>query len=139
MSSLASMVQAFRTHGRKITPQRRLIFQALAVGQRHPTAEQIYQEVAAVLGDTSRTTVYNTLHELVALGELQEIDLGDGRTRYDSDPTPHHHLHCLRCHTLIDLHEQFAGLDVAPEARAGFTIVARRVIFDGYCPACQDQ
>lgn len=137
MSSLASMIEAFRAHGRKITPQRRLIFQALTAGRRHLTAEQIYQEVAAILGDTSRTTVYHTLHELVAFGQLQEIDLGDGKTHYDADPTPHHHLHCLRCHALIDLHEQFAELEVAPEARAGFTIVAPRVIFDGYCPACQ--
>ena len=61
------LVEQFRREGRKITPQRRAIFRALIHGDSHPTAEEVYQRVLSVMPDISRATVYNTLHELVAM------------------------------------------------------------------------
>jgi len=49
-------------------------------------AEEVYRRVLAVLPDTSRTTVYNTLRELVELEELLEVEAtNDGGTRYDTN------------------------------------------------------
>ena len=137
MQSVVSTVEMFRRKGFKITPQRRAVFQALLCSHGHPTVEEVYQNVVSEQPDISRTTVYNTMHELVALGELVEMDQGEGKTRYDVDIRPHHHLHCIACHTLVDIHQEFEGLDLAPEDAAGFAILARRVSFDGYCPRCQ--
>jgi Fe2+ or Zn2+ uptake regulation protein len=137
MRSVPTMVELFRQAGLKITPQRRVIFQALADGHNHPTAEEVYQQVVSGLPDTSRTTVYNTLHELVDLGALAEINLGDGKTRYDVKTEPHHHLHCLRCHSLVDVQRSFAGLELPPEERRGYRILRSRVTFDGYCASCK--
>ncbi|MFC2031337.1 Fur family transcriptional regulator [Chloroflexota bacterium] len=137
MQSVASTVEIFRRKGSKITPQRRAVFRALLGTHGHPTVEEVYRIVVSDQPDISRTTVYNTMHELVALGELVEMDYGEGKTRYDVDIRPHHHLHCITCHALVDIHQDFAGLELAPEEAAGFSIVARRVSFDGYCPRCQ--
>ena len=130
-------MESFRQKGLKITPQRRFIFQALTRGCNHPSAEEIYQHVASALPDTSRTTVYNTLRELVGLGEVAELDLGDGKTRYDTDTNLHQHLHCVSCHALVDIHRNFEGLELLPEEEAGYRVVGWRVTFDGYCPDCQ--
>ncbi len=137
MQSVASTVEVFRRKGFKITPQRRAVFRALLDSHGHPTVEEVYQSVVSEQPDISRTTVYNTIHELVALGELVEIHQGEGKTRYDVDVRPHHHLHCLACHMLVDIHQDLYGLDLAPEDTAGFSIVALRVTFDGYCSHCQ--
>lgn len=138
MRSVAELIDLFRQAGYKITPQRRAIFDILSEGEGHPTAEEVYQRVLAVLPDTSRTTVYNTLRELVELGELIEVEeMNDGGTRYDTNTGQHHHLLCLNCHTLSDISRDFEGLELAAEEAGGYRIVRRQVIFYGYCPACQ--
>ena len=140
LQSIEALVEQFRREGRKITPQRRVIFEALIRDDSHPTAEEIYQRVWSVMPDISRTTVYNTLHELVAVGALAEVaDLSDGGTRYDTSTSHHHHLFCLGCHTLVDIDGDFQRIELPPNETAGFRIVRRQVTFYGYCPNCQDK
>ena len=138
--SVEALVEQFRREGRKITPQRRVIFETLIRDDSHPTAEEIYQRVSSVMPDISRTTVYNTLHELVAVGALMEVeDLSEGGTRYDTSTSKHHHLFCLGCHTLVDIDRDFQGLELPPNETAGYRIVRRQVTFYGYCPNCQEE
>jgi Fe2+ or Zn2+ uptake regulation protein len=134
---VTTLVETFRQKGLKITPQRRLIFQALVGDHSHPTAEDVYQHIVSELPDISRTTVYNTLRELVAQGELVAIDLGEGKTRYDTNTGPHHHLICTSCHAVMDLHQDFDGLELLPEEARGYRILRNQVTFYGRCPDCQ--
>jgi Fe2+ or Zn2+ uptake regulation protein len=138
--SVEGLVERFRREGHKITPQRRAIFEALVRNESHPTAEEVYQIVCSVMPDISRTTVYNTLHELVAVGALMEVeDLSEGGTRYDTSTSQHHHLFCLGCHKLVDIGRDFPRLELAPSETAGYHIVRRQVTFYGYCPDCQEE
>jgi len=132
------LVTALREQGMKITPQRRFIFQALEQKRdRHPTAEDVYSAVRQTLPDMSLTTVYNTLRELVGMGLLRQVDLGEGMTRFDPTTEPHHHLLCARCGRLEDIHRQFRNITLPPEEAKGFTITNHQVIFEGVCPNCQ--
>jgi len=134
----AELTDLFRQAGYKITPQRRVIFEMLSKDNSHPTAEEVYRRVLAVLPETSRTTVYNTLRELVELGELLEVEVtNEGGTRYDTNPGQHHHLLCVNCHTLIDISRDFDGLELTAAEAGGYRIVRRQVTFYGYCPDCQ--
>jgi Fe2+ or Zn2+ uptake regulation protein len=74
---------------------------------------------------------------LVAQGELVEIDLGEGKTRYDTDTSTHHHLLCASCYVLVDIHREFQGLELLPEEAQGYRILDRQVTFYGCCPSCQ--
>jgi Fe2+ or Zn2+ uptake regulation protein len=138
--SVDALVELFRREGLKITPQRRAIFESLIRDGSHPTAEEIYQRVCSAMPDISRTTVYNTLHELVAVGALMEVeDLSEGGTRYDTSTSQHHHLFCLGCHTLVDIQGDLEQLELPPSGSAGYRIVRQQVTFYGYCPRCQEQ
>lgn len=138
MPSLEMLIQLFRQSGRKITPQRRAILELLVEKDTHPTAEDIYQQLVETMPDVSRATVYNTLHELVALGVLVEVqDPGENRLRYDTCTEHHHHLFCTRCHALVDLHHDFESLQLTAEEAAGYQILRHQVMFYGLCPECQ--
>jgi Fe2+ or Zn2+ uptake regulation protein len=138
--SVGELIHLFRHAGYKITPQRRVIFEILSQDDSHPTAEDIYRRVLGVLPDTSRATVYNTLRELVELGELLEVEtLSEGGMRYDTNAGQHHHLLCMNCHNLVDISRDFEGLKLPPDEAAGYRIVRHQVIFYGYCPHCQDK
>ena len=139
MRSLEELLILFRHNSLKITPQRRVILELLANDDSHPTADQVYQRVLAVMPDVSRTTVYNTFRELVDLGELTPVhDLSDGGQRYDTHNEAHHHLYCVACQRLVDIDQDFEGLSLRPEATSGYRILSRQVTFYGICPACQD-
>jgi Fe2+ or Zn2+ uptake regulation protein len=140
MPSSEMLIELFRQNGRKITPQRRAILELLAQDEGHPTAEEIYQRMAATMPDVSRATVYNTLHELVALGGLAETyEFSESCLRYDTNTEAHHHLFCTRCHALIDITRNFEGLILEPEEAAGYQITRNQVIFYGICPNCQKE
>ena len=140
MPTLEKLIELFRQNGRKITPQRRAMLELLAQDDTHPTAEEIYQQIAETMPDISRATVYNTLHELVALGGLTEVqDLSENRLRYDTHTGIHRHLFCTRCHTLIDIYHDFETLHLTPEEAAGFQILKHQVTFYGLCPECQQR
>ncbi|HIE39063.1 MAG TPA: transcriptional repressor [Anaerolineae bacterium] len=138
MRSVESFIRLFREQGLKITPQRRLIFGLLAGDDTHPTAEEVYRRVRAVMPEVSRTTVYNTLRELVALGGLAPVDnLSKEGTRYDTNTDHHHHLFCAKCHALVDIDRDFEGIELPQEEAKGFRLVDYQVTFFGYCPDCQ--
>ena len=137
MRSVAEMIELFRERGFRITPQRRLIFTLLAADNSHPTAEELYQRATAIIPEISRTTVYNTVSELVSLGELTPVEsLSENGLRYDTNTTPHHHLYCMRCHALVDVGRAFEGVTLSEEDASGYKIVRSQVTFYGYCPQC---
>ena len=138
MKSFEMLLEQFRQKGLRITPQRRVILELLAGDDSHPTAEQVYQRTLARMPDVSRTTVYNTIRELVDLGELTPVlDLDEGSQRYDTNNEMHHHLFCVECRKLIDIDREFGGLNLTPEETSGYRILSRQVTFYGICPDCQ--
>jgi Fe2+ or Zn2+ uptake regulation protein len=137
MQHAEKLIDLFRQKGLRITPQRRLILEVLDGDASHPTAEELYQRVVLALPDISRTTVYNTLRELVSLGELREVQgLSAGRLRYDTRSDAHHHLFCTRCQALIDIGCDLE-ISLAPGESAGYKITRYQVTFYGICPDCQ--
>jgi Fe2+ or Zn2+ uptake regulation protein len=129
----------FRAQGRKTTPQRQCIFRVLHGNVAHPTAEAIYEVVAAEMPTISRKTVYQTLHDLADLGEVELLDLGTGAVRVDpNNDGAHHHLVCEGCGKVRDLSIEFAGLEVPADAGHGFAVRRAEVVFRGRCGECAD-
>lgn len=73
MKPIGAHIRAFRRAGRRIAPQRRLIFQILAGEAEHPTAQQVFRRAVTAMWVVSRSTEYHTLNTLVELGDLNEI------------------------------------------------------------------
>ena len=140
MQPVEALVDLFRQNGLKITPQRRTILDLLSRENSHPTADGIYQRVLSVMPDISRTTVYNTLRELVTLGELAEVHApNEVGIRYDTNSDVHHHLFCTRCSALADIQVDFTGLTPSLQEASGYQITRMQVTFYGICPNCQSQ
>jgi Fe2+ or Zn2+ uptake regulation protein len=137
MKSSAELVERFRSEGLRITAQREQIFDALVANRSHPTAEAVWAAVRERMPAVSLKTVYETLHELVALGELQQIDLGLGARKYDVNVDDHHHLVCLACGKIEDLHADFSTLLLPPEIGT-FEVASVELVFRGLCGSCRD-
>ena len=121
----------------RLTAQRRVIAEALSGEHVHLTADEILQRARRSLPELSVATVYNTLNELVALGELRVVETGQGRVRYDPNADrPHDHLICLGCGEIHDVHAQ-GEVRLSRSQRFGHRIVGRETVFRGYCGRCR--
>ena len=137
MRPVEELCEVLRERGLKVTPQRRLIFEALRGNSGHPSAEEVYQTVSEAMPDMSLATVYHTLNDLVTMGELVELDLGEGKSRYDTYTNEHCHLVCLGCRKVVDVLQGPDCVELAPEEARGYQIERCDVAFYGYCPDCQ--
>jgi len=135
METACALCERLRDNGYSITPQRRTIFEVLEGAHHHPSAEEVHEEVRRRLPDVSLATVYKTLKELVAMGEIRELNFHGDRSRFDPRMDSHSHLKCEGCGRLEDIDDDFAAL--VPSQRHGFRVKRHEVVFYGQCPDCQ--
>ena len=81
----------FNKTGLRLTRQRAAVYKALAMTDEHPTADQLFQEVAQQDQDISLATVYNTLEAFCKAGLALKLSDGNGSARFDA--TTENHLH----------------------------------------------
>src|SRR4051794_22151453 len=137
MKTTEQLTDLFRERGLRVTPQRQMIFGLLQANDSHPTVEALYERAQSEMPTMSLKTVYQTVHDLEALGEVSVLDLGTGSLRVDPNvEDEHHHLVCSSCGRVRDLPVEFDGLRVPKSLRRDFTIDAVQVIFRGHCDDC---
>jgi Fe2+ or Zn2+ uptake regulation protein len=140
MKSTDTLTTIFREQGLRVTHQRQAIFRLLEGDVSHPTVESLFDRARADMPTISLKTVYQTVHDLEALGEVRVLDLGTGSVRVDPNvEDDHHHLLCTRCGRVRDLPVDFTGLHVPLRYRRDFTVDDVQVIFRGHCADCSDR
>ncbi|WP_328924443.1 transcriptional repressor [Streptomyces sp. NBC_00190] len=135
---MSDLLQRLRGRGWRMTSQRRVVAEVLDGEHVHLTADEVHARAARRLPEISRATVYNTLGELVLLGEVVEVCAHGRAKRYDPNAHhPHQHLVCSGCGIIRDVHpvgDVLAGLPA--QERFGFTVSGAEVVYRGLCPSC---
>ncbi|MBS1112717.1 MAG: ferric uptake regulator family protein [Nitrospirae bacterium] len=120
----------------KLTPQRLAILDYLKDNCDHPSAETIYKEIRKRFSTMSLATVYNTLETLRKNGKILELTIDPAKKRFDPSIEPHHHLICIRCKKIIDIHMDYS-LHIPNEKKRGFELMGNHIEFYGVCPECK--
>ena len=140
VKSTDELLVTMRSHGMRVTPQRVAIVGHLVGNDTHPTVESIYDAARGEMPAISLKTVYQTVHDLEAIGEVRLLDLGTGAVRVDPNVEhAHHHLVCTVCGRVRDLPVQFDGLTLPRRYRQNFSVDDVDVIFRGTCDACHSE
>jgi Fur family iron response transcriptional regulator len=93
-----------RAAGLRPTRQRLLLARLLFEnGDRHVTAEQLHAAASRSGHQVALATVYNTLHQFVEAGLLQQVVVEPGRSYFDTNTTDHHHFFCEASGRLQDI------------------------------------
>ncbi len=133
---MTALIDRLRQRGWRLTAQRRVIAEVMTGEHVHLTADEVLERARAALPEVSRATVYNTLNEMVSIGELVELTHADGRKRYDPNVHErHHHLVCVDCGRMLDVDAEDPRLP--PEQRHGFEVLDVEVTFRARCPSCR--
>ncbi len=129
---------ACRNNGLALTIQRRAIFEALASRFDHPTVDQVYDDISEKLKGISRTTVYRVLETFVSIGIARKISNPESKARFDADTKRHHHLTCIHCGAVLDLHDPALDNLVPQTGKSpDFDILDYSITFTGLCSGCR--
>jgi Fur family transcriptional regulator, iron response regulator len=96
-------------------------------GNRHFTAEMLYEETRSIRYAPTLGTIYNTLNEFARCGLLREIAIYDAKLWYDTKTGPHFHFYREDTEELSDIPDEWLPRFDIP-APKGMRIAAIDVI-----------
>ncbi|MCK4773413.1 MAG: transcriptional repressor [Candidatus Krumholzibacteria bacterium] len=135
------MKEFLRTKGFKMTPQRELIFRSFFELGKHVSVDELYDRVRRQDNTVGYSTVWRNLKLICRVGLAEEVNIGDGITRYDRVTNiPHGHLYCLKCKELVEFNvEQIVGMLAHSTAEYNFTPENFKIEIQGYCENCREK
>jgi len=114
-----------RLRGANLRPTRQRValgWLLFAKGNRHVTAEMIFDEARSVGAPVSMATIYNTLNQFTRAGLLREIAVEGAKADFDTNPSPHAHFLIEDTGALVDVPTiDLKGVDL-PRPPAGYEI-----------------
>jgi Fur family peroxide stress response transcriptional regulator len=99
---MSDFVHLLKAKELKATPQRLSVLKELA-RKEHPTIEHLYEALRVENPSMSLATVYKNLSTLKEKGVVIEVNVADGKMRYDIYNHPHIHLVCEACGMIQDV------------------------------------
>ncbi len=139
MSAAEQIVKQLHERGERMTIQRRLVIEALSEGCNHQTIGDIQRCIRGRGSDLDESTIYRILQWLKDAGVVSQTDLGTRGIVYELiGITPHHHLICLDCDTIIGVDDTLGSL-VRDRLRQEYGFEARvdHLAIYGWCRDCQ--
>ncbi len=127
-----------RDLGFRMTPQRRLILNAIEGSGEHAGVDEILERVQQVDPQISRTTVYRTLQTFSRYRLIHGNQLSGEKVYEVITEDTHDHLVCHRCWVDIRIEEDaFKSFRKQIDEQFGFLVLAEHNIFMGLCPDCR--
>ena len=129
-----TIIQKLSEKNSRPSLQRMAVYGFLVENPIHPTVDTIYQALHPEIPTLSKTTVYNTLKQLVDCGLVQTVTIEDGELRFDADISNHLHFKCTKCGEVFDVFNEInLPEDLLPE---GFVISKMQTNLWGLCTNC---
>ena len=118
--------------------QKDTILQVVRNAESHPQANWVYDQVRQEIPNISLGTVYRNLKLLAEAGEIRQLDISNGTSRFDGVAHSHYHFRCEKCGRVTDIDEPVnKELDRKVALKTGLQISHHQLEFRGVCKDCQ--
>ncbi|MCR8969472.1 Fur family transcriptional regulator [Facklamia sp. 7083-14-GEN3] len=136
-SEINQLLEIMKKDKVRVTPQRRAILKIILTKVKHPSVEEIYQQVQQEYPQMSLATVYNNVRAFVSAGIIQELNIDEKTKHYDINVQPHGHTICESCGKIEDVFmNQFNDLYSEIQELDKFNVKSMEVSFYGLCQEC---
>ncbi len=92
-------------------------------GDRHLTAEMLYEEAIKAKVPVSLATIYNTLHLFTDAGLLRQVAVDGSKTYFDTNVSQHHHFFIENENDLVDIPHSEVAVGKTPTPPEGYEVV----------------
>src|SRR5213078_5066844 len=99
-----------------------------AKGDRHLTAEMLYEEATKAKVPVSLATVYNTLHQFTDVGLLRQVAVDGSKTYFDTNNSMHHHFFVEGENDLLDIPDADVVVGKTPIPPEGYEVARIDVV-----------
>jgi len=132
------MLQPQKLSGRRITSQRKLLFDLLTASGGHIDAGELYVKAREKDPRISLATVYRNLNLFKGAGLVKEYHFAEEHHHYEvKGKRGHQHLVCLGCDKVVEFESPLVGKMKEEVSRAnGFAVTDVTVYIEGYCADC---
>jgi Fur family iron response transcriptional regulator len=97
-------------------------------GDRHITAEMLYEEATKAKVPVSLATVYNTLHQFTDVNLLRQVAVDGSKTYFDTNNSQHHHFFVEGDNALLDIPDSDVVVGKTPVPPEGYEIARIDVV-----------
>jgi Fur family transcriptional regulator, iron response regulator len=97
-------------------------------GDRHVSAEMLFEEASQAKAPVSMATIYNTLHQFTEAGLLRQVAIDSSKSYFDTNNSEHHHYYLEDRHDLMDIPPTDVAIGKVLVAPAGYEIVRVDVV-----------
>ena len=112
-SNFNQAIKKLSNIGIRPTKQRMILAKLLFEnGDRHVSAEEIFDELKKDDRKISLATIYNTLKQFTDIGLLREINIDQKKSIYCTNHDPHYHLYIEDENKIIDIPQKNIDLNI---------------------------
>jgi Fur family iron response transcriptional regulator len=97
-------------------------------GDRHLSAEMLYEEATRAKVPVSLATIYNTLHQFTEVGLLRQIGVDGSKAYFDTNVSEHHHFFLEDADAILDIPNADVTFGKPPAAPEGYEIARVDVV-----------
>ena len=97
-------------------------------GDRHISAEILFEEAVLAKVPVSLATVYNTLHQFTDAGLLKAISIESSKTYFDTNTGQHHHFYIEDTNEVIDMPAETVAVEKLPALPEGTELTSIDVV-----------
>jgi len=138
-TELGEARRLLRSQGKRVTPQRLLLFEIMQEHGGHLDADELYLLAKKKEPRLSLSTVYRTLSLLKELGLIEELHFDEEHHHYEikGRGAEHYHLVCLGCGEIIEFESPLTNRVKAQVAQDHhFQATGVHIDLKGYCQRC---
>jgi Fur family iron response transcriptional regulator len=118
-----------REVGLRPTRQRLALgFMLFGKGDRHVTAEMLYEEAVKAKVPVALATIYNTLHQFTDVGLLRQVAVDGSKSYFDTNVSQHHHFFIESENDLVDIPQSEVVVGRTPTPPDGYEVVRVDVV-----------
>jgi Fur family ferric uptake transcriptional regulator len=134
-----ALKKVIRAMGLKVTSQRLLMFECFQAGQRHISAQELFEVVKKQDSAIGFATVYRFLKDLAKFNYVTELRMAGAPAKYELASHHHHdHLTCMNCGKICEFeNHEIESLQERVAAQFGFLLKSHTLELYGICRDCQ--